>query len=236
MASPRISIAERRGACMAVANLQTRAKKRRIPNDNLVLALVCLAQFMVILDISVVNVALPSIRADLGFSQAGLQWVVNAYTLTFAGFLLLGGRAADLYGRRRVFVFGLALFTIASLAGGLAQDRAMLVVARAVQGLGAAVLAPATLTILTTHFREPAARARALGAWSTVAAGGGAFGALLGGILTDTLSWRWILFINIPIGVAGLIGAWLVLVESRGEARQRSLDVAGALTVTAGLV
>jgi EmrB/QacA subfamily drug resistance transporter len=204
--------------------------------DWMVLSLVCLAQFMVILDISVVNVALPSIRRDLIFTQTGLQWVVNAYTLAFAGFLLLGGRAADLYGRRRVFILGLGLFTLASLAGGLAQDRAMLVGARAVQGLGAAVLAPATLTILTTHFREAKARARALGVWSAVAAGGGAAGALLGGILTDLLSWRWILYINIPIGVVGLIGARLILVESFDRERHRSLDLPGAATVTAGLV
>jgi EmrB/QacA subfamily drug resistance transporter len=204
--------------------------------DWAVLALVCLAQFMVILDISVVNVALPSIRRDLGFSATGLQWVVNAYTLTFAGFLLLGGRAADLYGRRLVFIVGLATFTAASLAGGLAQNEAMLVGARAVQGLGAAILAPATLTILTTHFREPSARARAIGVWSAVAAGGGAAGAVLGGVLTDLLSWRWILFINIPIGVIGLIGARLILVESYDRSRAGSLDVAGAVTVTAGLV
>ncbi len=204
--------------------------------DWMVLSLVCLAQFMVILDISVVNVALPRIRADLGFSQAGLQWVVNAYTLTFAGFLLMGGRAADLYGRRRVFLLGLLLFTAASLAGGLAQNRAMLVSARAVQGLGAAVLAPATLTILTTHFRDPKARARALGVWSAVAAGGGAAGALLGGVLTDLLSWRWILFINIPIGVVGLAAARFVLVETFDRNRARSLDLPGAMTVTGGLV
>jgi EmrB/QacA subfamily drug resistance transporter len=204
--------------------------------DWLVLALVCLAQFMVVLDISVVNVALPSIRADLGFSQTGLQWVVNAYTLAFAGFLLLGGRAADLYGRRRIFMLGLALFTAASLAGGLAQDKTMLIAARAIQGLGAAVLAPATLTILTTYFREPRARARALGWWSAMAAGGGAAGALLGGVLTDLLSWRWILFINIPVGVLGLIAARPVLTETRDLSKTRDLDLRGAFTVTAGLV
>jgi len=204
--------------------------------DWAVLSLVCLAQFMVILDISVVNMALPSIRRDLGFSATGLQWVVNAYTLTFAGFLLLGGRAADLYGRRRVFLLGLIVFTGASLAGGLAQTGGFLVGARAVQGLGAAILAPATLTILTTHFREPKARARAIGVWSAVAAGGGAFGAVLGGVLTDLLSWRWILFVNIPFGVLGIIAARLILVESYDRSRAGSLDVAGAVTVTAGLV
>src|SRR5436190_19813484 len=166
--------------------------------------LACVAQFMVILDVSVVNVALPSIKHALGFSSTGLQWVVNAYTLTFAGFLLLGGRAADLFGRRRMFLLGLGLFTAASLAGGLAQTEVQLVVARAFQGLGGAVLAPATLTILTTSLAEGAERARALGMWSAVAAGGGAAGALLGGILTDLVSWRWILFVNIPNGVVAI--------------------------------
>jgi EmrB/QacA subfamily drug resistance transporter len=203
---------------------------------TLVLALVCLAQFMVVLDVSIVNVALPSIQAELRFSAAGLQWVVNAYTLTFAGFLLLGGRAADLFGRRRMFILGLGLFTLASLAGGLAQNQAMLVSARALQGLGGAVLAPATLTILTTSFPEGRARARALGVWSAVAAGGGAAGALLGGVLTDLISWRWILFVNVPIGIVAVIAARAILGETRGEVRHRSLDLPGALTVTAGLV
>ena len=201
-----------------------------------VLLLVCLGQFMVVLDVSIVNVALPAMQKDLGFSYTGLQWVVNAYTLTFAGFLLLGGRAADLYGRRRMFILGLGLFTFASLVGGLAQTQAMLVGARALQGLGGAVLAPATLTILTTSFPEGAPRARALGVWSAVAAGGGAAGALLGGILTDLISWRWILFVNVPIGIFAILGARALLAETRGEVRHRSLDLAGAVTVTAGLV
>jgi EmrB/QacA subfamily drug resistance transporter len=208
----------------------------RIVPPGLVLALVCLAQFMVVLDVSIVNVALPSIQTDLGFSTSGLQWVVNAYTLTFAGFLLLGGRAADLFGRRRMFILGLGLFTLASLAGGLAQDQAMLVGARALQGVGGAVLAPATLTILTTSFAEGRARARALGAWSAVAAGGGAAGALLGGVLTDLISWRWILFVNVPIGIVAVVAARVILGEARGEVRHRSLDLPGALTVTGGLV
>jgi EmrB/QacA subfamily drug resistance transporter len=206
------------------------------PPDWVVLTLVCLGAFMVILDVSVVNVALPAIRASLGFSQTGLQWVVNAYTLTFAGFLLLGGRAADLYGRRRVFLIGLSIFTIASLVGGLAQNQAMLVTARAVQGFGGAILSPATLTILITTFTEPRARSRALGIWSAVAAGGGAVGVLLGGVLTDLLSWRWILFINIPVGVALLVGAVMLLPETRGMVRSKELDLWGALTITGSLV
>src|SRR3954465_10680102 len=162
------------------------------------LILCCLAQFMVILDVSIVNVALPSIRRDLGFSAVDLQWVVNAYTLTFAGFLLLGGRAADLLGHRRVFLFGLGLFSLASLAGGLSQGQGQLVVARAVQGLGGAVVAPATLSILTTTFTEGAERNRALAVWGAMGAAGGAAGALVGGVLTDVLGWQWILFINVP--------------------------------------
>jgi EmrB/QacA subfamily drug resistance transporter len=211
------------------------AAGRNVP-AGLVLLLVCLGQFMVVLDLSIVNVALPSMQRDLGFSTSGLQWVVNAYTLTFAGFLLLGGRAADLYGRRRIFILGLSLFTGASLLGGLSQTQGMLVAARALQGLGGAVLAPATLTILTTSFREPAARARALGVWSAVAAGGGAAGALLGGILTDLISWRWILFVNVPVGVLVIIGSLMFLGETKGEVKHRSLDLAGSATVTAGLV
>ena len=210
---------------------------RRVVPAWAVLTLVCLGQFMVVLDISVVNVALPSIQRDLGFSQSGLQWVVNAYTLAFAGFLLLGGRAGDLFGRRRMFIVGLGVFAGASLVGGLAQNSTMLVAARAIQGLGGAILAPATLTILTISFTEKKERARALGVWSAMAAAGGASGAILGGFLTDALSWRWILYINVPIGVGAVIAARAVLGESKAEPRERrGLDVAGALTVTAGLV
>ena len=201
----------------------------------LVLTLVCVAQFMVLLDVSIVNVALPSIKHSLGFSQVELQWVLNAYTLTFAGFLLLGGRTADLFGRRRVFLIGLTVFTLASLLGGLAQNQAMLIGARAVQGLGGAILSPATLTILTTTFREPKARARAMGIWSAVAGAGGAAGALLGGVLTEELSWRWILFINIPIGVVTFIAGRAFLQESRAQGERQPLDVLGAVLVTAGL-
>jgi len=202
----------------------------------MVLALVCVGQFMVVLDLSIVNVALPSMQRDLGFSTPGLQWVVNAYALAFGGFLLLGGRAADLFGRRRIFMLGLVLFAGASLVCGVAQNQFMLVGARALQGLGAAVLSPATLTILTMTFRAPAERSRALGIWSAMAAVGGASGALLGGILTDLLSWRWIFYINIPIAAAALVAARIVLVETRAEGERPSLDVPGAVAVTGGLV
>ncbi len=204
--------------------------------DALVLAVVCIAQFMVVLDISIVNVALPDMRRDLHMSQSGLAWVLNAYTLTFAGFLLLGGRAADIWGRRRLFLIGVTLFAAMSLLGGLAQSGGQLIVARGLQGLGGAVLAPATLTILTTTFRDPRARARALGMWSAVAGAGGATGVLAGGVLTDLLSWRWILFINVPIGILVLVVARFAVSESHAEGERPTLDWAGALTVTGGLV
>ena len=201
-----------------------------------VLGIVCIGQFMVVLDASIVNVALPSIQRDLHFSTSNLQWIVNAYTLTFAGFLLLGGRAADLFGRRKIFMVGLAVFTASSLLGGLAQNEAWLISARALQGLGAAILAPATLTILTSTFAEGPARAKALGVWSAVSAAGASAGALFGGILTDFLSWRWILFVNVPVGAVALVAARRDLPESRADMAHRHLDLAGAVTVTAGLV
>src|SRR3954447_17833943 len=192
---------------------------------------------MVILDVSIVNVALPSIREDLGFSASNLQWVVNAYTLTFAGFLLLGGRAADLLGRRRVFIAGLLLFAGASLLGGLSTSQGMLVAARAAQGIGGAVVAPATLSILTTTFAEGAERNKALAWWGAMGAAGGAMGALLGGILTDLLGWEWILFVNVPIGVAAAFAAHRLVDEGRTEtAGRRHFDLAGVTTVTLGLV
>jgi EmrB/QacA subfamily drug resistance transporter len=201
------------------------------------LFLCCLAQFMIILDVSVVNVALPSIRNDLGFSATDLQWVVNAYTLTFAGFLLLGGRAADLLGQRRIFVSGLLLFAVASLAGGLSQNQTVLVLARGLQGLGGAVVAPVTLSILTTTFSEGAERNRALAAWGMMGAAGGAAGVLIGGVLTDLLGWQWILFINVPIGVLAALAARRFIIESEiAPSGTRHYDAAGALTVTAGLL
>ena len=206
------------------------------PPDWAVLSLVCLAHFMVVLDISIVNVALSAIRNDLGLTISGMQWVVNGYAIAFAGFLLLGGRAADLYGRKRVFLFGLGLFTLASLAGGLAQNDAWLLAARVAQGVGGAVLAPATLTILTTTFAEGPRRARALGLWSAVAGAGGAAGALLGGILTDLVNWRWILFVNVPVGVLAMLAAWVLLRDTRDEGAPRSLDVLGSILVTGGLM
>jgi EmrB/QacA subfamily drug resistance transporter len=199
------------------------------------LILACLGQFMVILDVSVVNVALPAIRHGLGFSEQDLQWVVNAYTVTFAGFLLLGGRAADLIGRRRVFVGGLLLFALASLAGGLAQSEVMLIVARAIQGLGAAVVAPASLSILTTTFTEPSERNRAVGIWGAMGGAGGAAGVLLGGILTDLAGWRWILFINVPIGLAAAFLTTVYIAEGRAQHATRNFDLAGALAATIGL-
>jgi EmrB/QacA subfamily drug resistance transporter len=192
------------------------------------------AQFMVVLDITIVNVALPSMRSSLGLSANGQQWVINAYTLTFAGFLLLGGRAADLFGRRRVFLSGLAVFTLFSLLGGLAQNGASLIAARAVQGIGGAILAPATLSLITTTFTDPSARRKALGAWSATAASGAATGVLVGGILTDLLDWRWVLFVNVPIGAVLIAASAFVLSESRAEKRP-GLDIAGAVTVTGGL-
>ena len=200
----------------------------------LVLAVCCAAQFMVVLDVSIVNVALPKMRSALDLTASGQQWVINAYTLTFAGFLLLGGRAADLFGRRRVFMTGLALFTVCSLLGGLARNGAELITARALQGVGGAILAPATLSLITTTFADPVARRRALGAWSATAASGAAAGVLAGGILTDLLDWRWVLFVNVPIGVALLAAAAMSLTESRADTRP-TLDIAGAVTVTGGL-
>ncbi len=202
----------------------------------LALALLCAAQFMVVLDFSIVNVALPSIQRSLGFSQQNLQWIVSVYALTFGGFLLLGGRAADLLGRRRVFMAGLGLFTLASLVGGLAHFQWVLISARAFQGLGAAIVSPAALSILTTTFKEGSERNRALSIWGAMAAGGFAAGVLLGGILTDGLSWRWVMFVNVPIGIAAIVFSPALLKESQEQTVTKRIDLTGAVTVTAGLV
>lgn len=209
------------------------ALQRRHAPDWVILSLACVAQFMVVLDASVVNIALPSIGRDLHYSATGLQWVVNAYVLTFAGFLLLGGRVADIFGRRRIYLFGLVLFSAASLIGGFAQNAAWLTAARALQGVGGAVVAPATLTILVTTF-SGTRLVRAIGIWSAVAGAGGALGVVLGGVLTSELSWRWVLFINVPIGTAAILAGLVFLSEARHPAGKR-MDVAGAVTATAGL-
>ena len=199
------------------------------------MGLLAVAQFVVVLDASIVNVALPSIGRALDFSQSNLAWVVNAYVLTFGGFLLLGGRMADLLGRRRVFMTGLVLFALASLAGGFADSEAQLIAARAVQGLGAAILSPAALSIVTTMFRDGAERNKALGVWGAVAGSGGAAGVLLGGVLTDTLGWEWVLWVNVPIGIGAAILAPTLIPESRSTSQTRHFDAWGAITVTAGL-
>jgi EmrB/QacA subfamily drug resistance transporter len=201
----------------------------------LALALLATVQFMVVLDIAIVNVALPSIQVDLGFSQENLQWVISAYALFFGGFLLLGGRVADLLGRRRLFIGGLVVFSVASLASGLAWSDDALVVARAVQGLGAAIITPAALAILMTTFTEGRERNTALGVWGAVGAFGAVAGVLLGGILTDVLSWEWIFYINVPVGLAAIALTPLLLAESR-DTSMRSFDALGAVLVTAGMI
>ena len=199
----------------------------------LALALLASVQFMVVLDIAIVNVALPSIQIDLGFSQENLQWVISAYALFFGGFLLLGGRTADLLGRRRLFVAGIIVFSAASLLAGFAWSETSLIVARAIQGLGAAMITPAALSILMTTFAEGRERNMALGVWGAVGAFGAVAGVLLGGILTDALSWEWIFFINVPVGLAALALTPLLLAESR-DTSVKSFDAPGAVLVTAG--
>jgi len=199
------------------------------------LALICAVQFMVVLDIAIVNVALPSIQIDLGFSQENLQWVISAYALAFGGFLLLGGRLADILGRRRVFMAGLVIFSLGSLLCGLAWSDEALIASRFLQGLGAAAITPSALSILTTTFAEGRERNIALGAWGAVGGFGAAAGVLLGGILTDLLSWEWIFFVNVPVGLVALVLAPVLLAESR-DARGQSHDVLGAVLITSGLV
>ena len=200
------------------------------------LAIVCVAQFMVILDVSIVNVALPSIQRGLHFSEENLLWVLNAYALIFGGFLMLGGRVADKMGRRRVFVVGVILFSVASLFCGLATSTGWLVTARAVQGLGAAILSPAALSILTVTFHEGPERNKALSIWGAIAGAGGAFGVLLGGILTQEFGWRWIFYVNVPIGSLVVLSSFFILTPSLSEDERRGFDIPGALTLTAGLV
>jgi EmrB/QacA subfamily drug resistance transporter len=199
------------------------------------LAVLCSAFFMVILDVAIVNVALPTIQVDLDFSQKNLQWVVSAYALTFGGLLLLGGRVADLLGRRRILMIGIALFAVASLLAGLAWSDAVLIFSRALQGVGAALMTPAALSILMTTFQEGKERNTALGIWGAVGASGGTIGVLLGGILTDTIGWEWIFFLNVPIALAVIALAPALLRESRAEPTARRFDFAGALSVTAGI-
>jgi EmrB/QacA subfamily drug resistance transporter len=208
-------------------------KERHAP-DGLILAMACVAQFMVVLDVSIVNVALPYIQSELHFSPTSIQWIVNAYTITFAGFLLLGGRAADLFGRRRVYLAGMSLFILASVAAGFAANESQLIGARAIQGVAAAIVSPATLTIIVTTFRGPRLP-RAIGAWSAVAGGGGAVGALVGGILVTYAGWRWIFFINVPIGIFAAVVALLYLREMRSQDATAKLDIVGAVLVTGSL-
>ena len=225
---------------MSVSSIETSptsaASAGRRFNPWLILVIACMAQFMVVLDITVVNIALPSVQKGLHFSASNLQWVVNGYTLIFGGFLLLGGRAADLIGRKRLFVAGVILFSLASLLNGFAQTSGMLIVGRGLQGLGGALVSPAALAIITTTFTEPGERTKALGIWSAIAASGSAVGLLMGGLLTDIASWRWVFFVNVPIGLATIVLAVRYIVESRVEGVRRSYDLAGAATVTGGLV
>jgi EmrB/QacA subfamily drug resistance transporter len=202
----------------------------------LALVVLCLGELMIVLDSTIVNVALPSIRADLGFSETTLVWVVNAYLLTFGGFLLLGGRLSDLFGHRRLFLSGLVFFTLASLACGLANSQELLIIARAIQGLGGAVVSAVALSLIMNLFTEPAERAKAMGVYGFVCAGGGSIGVLLGGLLTSSFSWHWIFLVNIPIGIAVYALSLVLLPPSRGAAIEGSIDVWGAVTVTASLM
>ena len=200
------------------------------------LAVIVAAQFMVVLDVAIVNVALPSIKTDLHFTQESLQWVITAYAILFGGVLLLGGRMADLLGRRRLFMAGLALFTISSLLDGLAWSEGSLIAFRSLQGLGAALLSPAALSILTTTFKEGRERNIALGIWGAASGSGGAAGVLLGGALTSSFSWSWIFFVNVPVGVLVLALVPLLLRESRADLDHRHFDAAGAASITGGLM
>jgi EmrB/QacA subfamily drug resistance transporter len=221
---------------IALPKVWNRGSEARSVSPWLVLVLVGLAQFMVVLDATIVNVALPSIQRSLHFSTTNLQWVVNGYTLAFGGFLLLGGRAADLFGRQRLFLIGIAVFSAASLLNGLANSAGILVAGRALQGLGGALVAPAALSIITTTFADGRDRTRALSVWSAIAVGGGAVGLLLGGILTQLVSWQWIFFVNVPVGLGALLLSARYVPESRSPGEHRDIDIWGAITITAGLL
>jgi EmrB/QacA subfamily drug resistance transporter len=214
----------------------TRDERPGTASPWLAVVIVCVAQFMVVLDATIVNVALPSIQRGLGMSPSQLQWVITMYTLMFGGFILLGGRAGDLIGRKRVFSAGIILFSAASLLNGVAQSPGMLIAGRGLQGLGGALLAPAVLAIITTTFADGKDRATALAIWSGIAAGGGAVGLLLGGLLTDLTSWRWIFFVNVPVGAAVVVATIRYVPESRSQTAHRTFDLPGAVSVTGGLV
>src|SRR6266571_8551800 len=209
---------------------------RHSTNPWVVLVIICLAQFMVVLDATIVNVALPHIQSSLGFTEASLQWVINAYTLVFAGFLLLGGRAGDLLGRKRLFLVGLVVFTVASFLNGIASTSGMLIAFRALQGFGAALISPAALSIISTTFAEGKERSRALGVWAAIAIGGSAVGLVLGGALTQSFSWRWIFFVNVPVGIVTFLAALRIVPESKDEHAHKGYDIGGAVTVTGGVL
>src|SRR6478735_11089474 len=209
---------------------------RTSTNPWVVLVIICLAQFMVVLDATIVNVALPHIQTALGFNEANLQWIISSYTLFFGGFLLLGGRAGDLLGRKRLFLVGLVIFTAASLLDGIATTSGELIGFRALQGLGAALISPAALSIISTTFAEGKERARALGVWAAIAIGGSAVGLVLGGALTQAFSWRWIFFVNVPVGIFAFLAALRIVPESKDEHAHKGYDIAGAVTVTGGLM
>src|SRR5690349_17449512 len=219
-------------------NIPATTSSTASPRDGrwLALTVLCLGVLMIVLDTTIVNVALPSIRTDLGFSEATLAWVVNAYILTYGGFLLLGGRLGDLFGHRKLFLLGLALFTFASLACGMAHSREWLVVARGIQGLGGAVVTAVALSLIMDLFTGPAERAKAMGVYGFVCAGGGSVGVLLGGLLVSTLSWHWVFLVNLPIGLAVFIASLRLLPAVHGSSDMRHLDVGGAITVTAALI
>ncbi len=225
-------------APQALAANDSTTQNRNTSNKNslLVLILLCSAQFMVVLDFSIVNVALPAIQRDLGFTTQNLQWIVTAYSLTSGGFLLLGGRIGDLFGRRRLFIIGLVIFAFASFMGGVAQSALWLIIARAVQGIGSAIIAPTSFSLITTTFQEGPARNKALGVVGAVASTGFAAGALLGGILTAGPGWRWVLFVNVPVAIAAIVLTPILLKETQKEQGQRQVDVLGAITITLGLV